>query len=73
MWQEEVDKKGIEKASLGKICLKFVRTRLVFMFTGLFMVTMSLLFVTVNLFSVRCFTLLVLHVFTLKILFVFEQ
>ncbi|XP_071838057.1 ATP-binding cassette sub-family C member 5-like [Apostichopus japonicus] len=46
MWQEEVDKKGIEKASLGKICLKFVRTRLVFMFTGLFMVTMSLLFVT---------------------------
>lgn len=46
MWNEEVKRRGIEKASLGKICLKFVRTRLVFMFTGLFMLTMSLLFVT---------------------------
>lgn len=48
MWNEEVKRRGIEKASLGKICLKFVKTRLVFMFGGLFMLTMSLLFVTVS-------------------------
>ncbi|XP_038050083.1 multidrug resistance-associated protein 5-like [Patiria miniata] len=30
LWEEELKKKGREKASLGKVCLRFVRTRHIF-------------------------------------------